>query len=221
MTGGKNQLWKGKRRINWAFLISPATLTNRRRFKHFCYCYVFFSVLIPLWHNFKQVVQVHRGRHLLVFQNRGVGREQVVQKRTDIWKYANLENWVLNRFLCLSTSDHCSNVSQRDRLQSKPGEASFLLPSNDCFNYMPHARVTWPPNPSPIGSIDCAPFKVNIGHETCVSSTLILCLCNFSSCHLRLGVIDNWNLGDHTRMWMACRDPQTIKRAMITAKSTG
>lgn len=40
----------------------------------------FFSVLISLWHNFKQEVHVHRGRHLLGFRIVGWGRSRWYQR---------------------------------------------------------------------------------------------------------------------------------------------
>lgn len=69
MMGGKIKLLKKKRRINWAFLISPATLTNPRRFKHFCYCFFFFLYLFLCYITLSWwCMYIEEALHVLVFR---------------------------------------------------------------------------------------------------------------------------------------------------------
>lgn len=236
MMGGKIKLLKKKRTINWAFLISPATLTSPRRFKHFCYCFFFFLYLFLCYITLSWwCMYIEEALHVLIFRIMRWGGGACGPKES--W-HLEIHETGKRRSYQISESEHLWPlliVSQRDHLQWKPGEASVPLPTTHCFNDMPHVGVTWPPNPSLTGSSSSVlgvsqimgPSKSSTIHEMChlhSSSDFALTL----SHHLCLGESSlqltshcSWNLGDHSRMCMACRDPNSIRRATIAAESTG
>lgn len=97
---------------------------------------------------------------------------------------------------------------------------------------MPHISVTWPLNPSRSGSTSPVlgvPLILGLTKSTLFVKCVIYLLWSFKDCSCRLCLGESsstltshctWNLGDHSEIWVACRDPNTLRRTMTAAKST-